>query len=318
MSQNVFVVGANGFLGGYLVSNLTAKGINIISYLRESKVANILDGQVKAISRDVNKWESDIKLYRPSVIYFLAGVSSVGYAIEHPVEEVCDISGLIAAIVSAIGLSKLPVRFVYFSSAAVYGNPVSLPIKETDVCVPISVYGIGKLTNEQIISAYSEYFGVDAYILRIFSAYGVGLKKQLFFDLASKIQKAVFDGSREVKLFGTGNETRDFIHGSDIAEAAYLIGFCADMKDVDMVKIYNLGSGIETSIRAASEKMLKVSGYDDLVRLAFNMQDRPMDPKFWRADINKLEKLGFKASMEMEEELKKYWYWFIEDSCSQS
>ncbi len=309
MSQNVFVVGANGFLGGYLVSNLTAKGINIISYLRESKVANILDGQVKAISRDVKKWESDIKLYRPSVIYFLAGVSSVGYAIEHPVEEVCDISGLIAAIVSAIGLSKLPVRFVYFSSAAVYGNPVSLPIKETDACVPISVYGIGKLTNEQIISAYSEYFGVDAYILRIFSAYGVGLKKQLFFDLASKIQKAVFDGSREVKLFGTGNETRDFIHGSDIAEAAYLIGMVKNTEKG--VGVYNIASGQELAINNLSRQVLSVSGFADQLRIVFNMVDRPSDPKFWRADISKLHSIGFRPSVRLQDGLREYWDWMI-------
>lgn len=102
-------------------------------------------------------------------------------------------------------------KFVTMSSAAVYGNPASLPIVEGQKLMPVSPYGYHKVMAEKICEEYSKYWDIKTCCLRIFSAYGPGLRKQLFWDLYHKIKE-----QDEPTLWGTGHESRDFIYISDI------------------------------------------------------------------------------------------------------
>lgn len=102
-------------------------------------------------------------------------------------------------------------KIINLSSAAIYGNPKILPIDENSETAPLSPYGSHKLRSEQIMGEYNHFYNLKTLSVRIFSAYGPGLMRQFFYDLYSKFN---FNSSN-VDLYGTGNESRDFIFVTD-------------------------------------------------------------------------------------------------------
>jgi UDP-glucose 4-epimerase len=178
-------------------------------------------------------------------------------------------------------------HFLFFSSAAVYGNPAHLPVSETALDAPISPYGIHKAAAEILIEHYARLFGLRASMLRMFSAYGEGLRKQIVWDLCQKAMLAQRD-HETIELHGTGEETRDFIHAADVARAALLI---AQHPPQSGTQIINVASGEETSIRILAESVLRALGCKS--KLAFNGARRAGDPVNWRADVSRLRALAF-------------------------
>ena len=171
-----------------------------------------------------------------------------------------------------------------------------------DACLPVSPYGKHKLFAEELCKEYNEHFNSQTCSLRIFSAYGPGLKKQILWDIFKKSQ----DGGT-VTLFGTGNETRDFIYVADIIRAIELI-----IKNGSFnAAVYNVASGIEISMKNMAALLLKEMGYSG--ELIFSGNERPGDPKNWRADINKLKAMGFEPSFTLENGIKEFVKWLEEE-----
>ena len=192
-------------------------------------------------------------------------------------------------------------RFINLSSAAVYGNPVALPVKESQKLNPISPYGIHKKLAENICEEFQKMFGINTCSLRIFSAYGPGLKKQLFWDLDRKIKK-----TNQVELFGTGKETRDFIYISDLIKAIEFIALRTSFKG----EAINIGNGIQITIEEAvatySENFSKKKEY------RFLGENRQGDPTNWMADIQKLKEFGYSQEVSLKQGLQNYYQWVIE------
>jgi len=193
-------------------------------------------------------------------------------------------------------------KFINLSSAAVYGNPKQLPISELDVCNPVSPYGIHKQMAEQICTEYATFFGLQICSARIFSAYGPGLKKQLLWDIYQKSKH-----SKSITLYGTGNESRDFIYVVDIISALELLitkaRFVGD--------VFNIANGIEVSVRELAETIL--NHLDFKGDLIFNGEFRKGDPIHWRADISKLQATGYKYEIDIEQGVDKYIKWLKEE-----
>ena len=104
-------------------------------------------------------------------------------------------------------------RVVFVSSAAVYGNPPSLPVDEKATPCPMSPYGRHKVECEQLLREFHERIELPSVSLRVFSAYGEGLRRQIFWDVCVQ---ALANG--EIRLHGSGSETRDFVHAYDVAK----------------------------------------------------------------------------------------------------
>jgi dTDP-glucose 4,6-dehydratase/UDP-glucose 4-epimerase len=135
--------------------------------------------------------------------------------------------------------------------------------------------------------------------LRIFSAYGTGLRKQLFWDLYQKMLKS----KGTIELFGTGKETRDFIYVEDITQAIDCIinnaGFDGG--------VINVASGIEVKIEEVAHTFVRHMNKDLAIKFMGN--GKKGDPLNWRADIGKLQTLGFNARVDMNEGIKKLAEW---------
>jgi dTDP-glucose 4,6-dehydratase/UDP-glucose 4-epimerase len=230
-----------------------------------------------------------------------SGAASVPDSLKHPLRDFSLNTYNVVKILEAIRRHAPHCRFINLSSAAVYGNPVSLPIIEDSAGNPVSPYGQHKLMAEVLCQQYHQYFGIATCSLRIFSAYGPGLQKQLLWDVFQKSQK-----SASVILYGTGYESRDFIFVTDIIQAIALIMKSGKFDG----RAYNLASGIDTTVREVVAELLIALGYAG--SLAFSGETRSGDPVNWRADITQLSSLGFIPVVTIKEGVQQYVEWLKE------
>lgn len=231
-----------------------------------------------------------------------SGAASVPDSMCHPLRDFLLNTSNVYQILDAIRRFNPDCRFVNLSSAAVYGNPENFPITENTLLRPVSPYGLHKKMAEDICSEFSKYFKIKTCSLRIFSAYGNGLRKQLFWDLYKKSK-----GSNKVELYGNGLESRDFVYVEDISNALDVI-----IKRADFIsEPYNLATGREIRIRDAVENFYNILGWDGEV--IFTGTHREGDPDNWCADIGKILSLGFEPVFGLSEGLSKYIEWLKEN-----
>jgi dTDP-glucose 4,6-dehydratase/UDP-glucose 4-epimerase len=155
---------------------------------------------------------------------------------------------------------------------------------------------------ENVCEEYHRFFSLKTCSVRIFSAYGAGLKKQLFWDLFSKTKT-----DNPISLFGTGKETRDFIYITDIVNALWLVIKKAPFKS----DVYNLANGEEVTIETAASLFYK--NLSNKIIFSFNGEERKGDPQNWEADITKIKQLGFKPSVSFTEGIRNYIEWLKDE-----
>ena len=298
--MRIIIIGSKGFIGSHAykyfssVDKATCWGCDVVV---DYPAANyfLLDNTTSDFNELFDKIPFDVCVN-------CSGAASVNDSLNHPLRDFSLNTYNVIKILDAIKKHAPACRFINLSSAAVYGNPVSLPIKEMDACLPVSPYGKHKLFAEELCKEYNEHFNSQTCSLRIFSAYGPGLKKQILWDIFKKSQ----DGGT-VTLFGTGNETRDFIYVADIIRAIELI-----IKDGSFnAAVFNVASGTEISMKNIAALLLKERGYKG--ELIFSGNERRGDPKNWRADINKLKAMGFEPYFTLENGIKEFVKWLEEE-----
>lgn len=194
-------------------------------------------------------------------------------------------------------------KYIHISSAAVYGNPKILPVAENDLIAPVSPYGYHKWMSEIICKEYSNLYGLQIAVVRPFSVYGAGLKKQLIWDICEKIKN-----SDIITLYGSGNESRDFLHVSDLCELINKI----ILKSEFNADIYNAATGIETTIHEVANIFEK--NFKKQKRIFFSGEFKVGDPINWRADISKINELGFIQTVSLEKGISDYIDWYLQFS----
>jgi dTDP-glucose 4,6-dehydratase/UDP-glucose 4-epimerase len=232
-----------------------------------------------------------------------SGAASVPFSLENPMLDF-DLNTInVFKILEAIRIYNPNCFFINFSSAAIYGNPEKLPVAETMTAEPMSPYGVLKYFAEQICKEYSLYFNIKSCNLRLFSAYGPGLKKQFFWDLLNK-----FKNDQIIELYGTGKESRDFIYVEDIAKCLNLV----IQNRCSLPDILNVASGIQTTISEAA-KIFSIL-LNNSKQINFGGQCRIGDPLNWQADIQILKEIGFEPSFNLEQGLYQYILWLKSDN----
>lgn len=301
-SKKILITGASGFLGTYLSELCKDYGADIygVDILPPNNPYLFTEFLTQSITS--KNFSDFFQSYKFDYVFHLAGSASVPYSIENPYYDFCSLVPPTLHLITLIGKYNSNTHLVSFSSAAVYGNPKSLPIIESAEKNPISPYGKHKALNEEMLKFYCEFLNVKVSILRIFSAYGPGLKKQLFWDVLEKYKQ----NPDKIELFGTGMETRDFIHAYDVVSAGLFIALNSNEK---LFNIYNIGSGKEISIADAVSDLFYNLREEDKPKIVFIGKQRGGDPIRWRADISKLEEIGFTSSYQLKQGLSSYFNW---------
>src|SRR5690606_30498045 len=153
----------------------------------------------------------------PDVIIHCAGSGSVSFSMSHPYEDYMRTVSSTAAVLEYVRLYSPETSVIYPSSAAVYGQVEYLPIKEHDPMCPVSPYGVHKRMAEELCHSYATNFQISVAIVRLFSIYGEGLKKQLLWDACCKAE------NKGSCFSGTGQELRDWLHVDDAAHLVHAL-----------------------------------------------------------------------------------------------
>lgn len=308
MPKSLLITGVAGFIGRYVArlffeNNWHVIGIdNILP--ENAPLANLSSyHQLKLPNSALN---AILREKSPDVCVHCAGKASVGLSLSDPYTDFYSNTVLTFEILNSLRLNIPKCRFIFLSSAAVYGNPESLPVKETQTLAPLSPYGFHKLQCEQLCQEFTQIYGLSTASVRIFSAYGAGLRRQVIWDICRKaidLHKHSTLAQNQLKLMGTGKESRDFIHAVDIAYALMIIAESAPMQG----ESYNLGSGKEVTIELLAKLILEC--LETNKKLEFDGIIPKGNPLNWQADLTKIEQLGFKTSIPLEKGIENVVNW---------
>lgn len=286
--STLLITGVSGFLGRYFARFFQHQGWQVIG-IDTSTPGNAPHDNLAAyypLHLPDIALEYVLDRHLPSACIHCAGRSSVGRSVVEPYEDYLSGPSVTIALLDAIRRRTPLCRLIFLSSAAVYGDPQNLPIAETASIAPISPYGYHKWLCETLCQEYAKLYGLSTACVRIFSAYGPGLRRQVMWDIC---YKALVE--KQVLLQGSGQESRDFIHAFDITRGIETIIKNAPMQG----EVYNLANGLEVTIGDLATMILGV--LDCGLSPTFDGIVPPGTPHHWQAEISKLKQLGFLPTM---------------------
>ena len=301
-----FVTGAGGFIGSAAVSAFRRAGWRVagLGHARRWSDAGLdLDPPDLWVEGDIARGglaQAAASVGRPELVFHAAGGSSVGASMADPEADRARTVGSLRETLAFLESGAPQARLIYPSSAAIYGEAASGPIPETRPPSPVSPYGRHRALAELLIEQATARFGLQAVVIRFFSVYGPGLRKQLLWELAGRLAAS----PPELELAGRGDEARDFIF---IDDAIRLIGLAAGLDRLDSPLILNGGSGRAASVREAAERLC--AAMERHSRVVFNGQVRAGDPRSLVADISRAGALGFRPAVPLEAGMARLARW---------
>ena len=302
------VTGAHGFLGQNLARFLSRNGRTVVGVghgswpeSRDNGVARWVNGEVDRDNLDLLRADAG----QPHAIFHLAGGSLVGPSFVAPLEDFRRSVESTAKLLDWIRDKSPATRLIFVSSAAVYGSGHTSAIGENAQLAPQSPYGFHKLMAEALCRSYATHFGLNVSIVRLFSVYGPGLRKQLLWDMCLRIDR----GENPLQLGGTGEERRDWIHISDAVRLLTMAENAADTRP----SILNGGTGQATTVARFARMVTDAWGAAPAV---FSGSSRPGDPVSLVAEVSAAAHLGFAPHQELADGVKETVAWFRREAAS--
>ncbi|EUJ25405.1 GDP-mannose 4,6-dehydratase [Listeria cornellensis] len=309
--KTVLVTGGAGFIGGHLVERLLEKyHVVVMDNLSTGKISNLPQHpQLDFVFGDVSKEEDVTRVFEASTftyVYHLAAIASVAASIEKPLEtHQTNMDGTIHLLNAAKKQTDTIQKFVFASSAAVYGSEPTLPKRENSVIAPITPYGIDKLASESYVISYSHLFGLKTSAARFFNVYGPRQNPASPYSgvlsiLTNCIQRVVAgDETATFTLYGDGSQVRDFVYVDDIVNGLILLAESVESES----EVFNIASD-------ESHTLLEVIAmYEAIVdkKLPLTYKNaRAGDIHKSYADINKIKAIGYKPTNTLKMGLSKY------------
>lgn len=301
MHDRVLVTGAYGFIGRHVARRFAEAGRYVVGIghgtwsLEEAGPWGVSEWHAADISFDslANSGPS------PDIIIHCAGSGSVGHSLTYPLQDFQRSAGTIAATLEYMRLRAPEARLVYISSAAVYGRQAGeTVISEQAPLEPMSPYGLHKVIGESLCRMYGDQYGLSSAVVRFFSVYGCGLRKQLLWDACVKTLRG------DIEFAGTGDETRDWLHVSDAAELVF--------RTVERASphrpVANGGTGEAVPTHAVIDELFRSLGIRS--KPTFSGVVKVGDPKHYQADISTALQLGWLPKVGWREGIRLYAEWF--------
>jgi nucleoside-diphosphate-sugar epimerase len=294
-NRNVLVTGATGFVGPYLVKELLRQEARI-KVLTMDKMRNIpgLEDKITRLSGNITEPDSLQNIMKDvDIVFHLAAISNVNYAISHPRETFeTNATGTLNLLEEA---RKNEVeKFVYISSSHVYGIPQYLPMDEKHPVNPHEPYAASKAAAEMLVNIYALNYGLKTTIIRPFNMFGPGQSED--FIIPSIIGQAL---RKEVVELGNLTPTRDLLYITDAIEGMLTIAQKGE-------GIYNIGSGIETSIKEVVETIINIiDPVKKYVSIETRRRSNAIDIPRMCADVSRVNKLGWSPVVDLKEGLMR-------------
>jgi UDP-glucose 4-epimerase len=296
--KKVLVTGGAGFIGFHLCKKLSTLTNNLTIYdnLSSGTMQNVKDTpKANFVKGDILDFKNLCALPKTDLIYHLAAQVVVPYSMENPLEDFeTNAKGTLHVLEKA---RKDDAKIVFASSAAVYGNPTVFPTPEDYGFHPFSCYGLSKVVGEEYCQMYESQYGLDVTIMRFANVYGSRCHGVIH-DFLDKIAK----NPNKLEIIGTGLQSRDFVHVSDVVDAAVTVG----TSEVANGKTYNIGFGKTITIIDLAKMMLKILNLQDkTVITTTNVSWQGDVTKIW-FDITKAKKeLKWTPKISLEDNIKE-------------
>jgi UDP-glucose 4-epimerase len=321
--MRVLVTGGAGYIGSVLATELLQQGHQVVV------LDNLSHGHRQAVPKDAELIVGELadcegldrvmRLHSPEAVVHLAALIEAGESMKAPEvffrNNTANALTLLEAMLAA-GVK----RFVFSSTAALYGNPERTPIQEEDALAPTNAYGESKLLVERMLAWFHRIHGLRYASLRYFNAAGAsrpdrGEAHQPESHLIPRILAVALGRAQQVNIFGTdyatpdGTCVRDYIHVSDLARA-HLLALDALAKEPENSAplIYNLGNGQGFSVRQVVEVAREVTGHAIPV---IESPRRPGDPAVLIAGSEKIRReLGWRPKFpDLKTIVESAWQW---------
>lgn len=311
--SKVLVTGGAGFIGSHLVDHLLGKGfeVTILDNLRTGIMENIANHQMNKNFHFVNGDIRDLKtthnvMKEKDAVFHEAALVSVPESVKEPVlTNDLNVTATMNLLQTATDCGVK--RFIFASSAAVYGGTSNPEKREDDVSYPRSPYGISKLIGEYYARFFYEFHRLETVSLRYFNVYGprqtCNLEAQyggvilLFLNRLLKNMGPI--------VYGDGEQTRDFVHVKDVVKANMLAMTAKDVAG----DFFNVASGTRITINKLAEILKDFLGKKDIKSIYTDI--RAGDVKHGYADISKAKRiLGFSPSVPLAEGLDELVKWY--------
>jgi UDP-glucose 4-epimerase len=296
------VTGGAGFIGSHLVDSLLARGddVHVLDNLSTGKRENVsgdAELHVGDIRRDAGELFGRV---RPDVCFHLAAQADVGTSVERPDYD-ADVN--VVGTVRVLEAARAHGAQVVFTSTggAIYGECDGGPAPEAAERRPISPYGISKLAGEEYLSGWNRLHGDGNVALRLANVYGARQESSLEGGVVAIFLERMAAGV-PTQIFGDGTQTRDFVYVGDVVRA--LLAAVGHRGGV-----YNIGTGVETSIDELHGLCRRVSGRggepEYAEARAGDVRRSVIDPR--RA----AEELGWRPELDLERGLRETWEWTL-------
>ena len=312
-SQRVLVTGGAGFIGSHVVDSFVAEGhtVEIIDDLSSGRRQNVPASATLHIC-DIRSKDaaSVIANGRFDVCCHLAAQMDVRVSVADPAEDAArNIIGTLNLLEAARPLSHRP-RFVFSSTGgAIYGDLSEPPSVETDAKNPDSPYGIAKLSVEYYLAYYSRVHGVESVCLRYANVYGPRQNPHGEAGVVAMFAKRLMEG-RPLRVFGNGEQTRDYVFVGDVARANVLAAF-AELPlggPVD-ARAFNIGTGVPTSVLTLAATMQREARAPSAIEPA---SARPGEQLRSFISINRARAaLGWSPSISLDAGIATTYEWFV-------
>lgn len=301
--KKALVTGGMGFIGNHLVHALLAQGIDVTVIdkavykptYHDITSANIIEGDI--LSHEL-LYEC---LKEADTCFHLAALSSVAlcnrdWIFSHEV-NVLAFNGLLEEIRR---LDK-PIRLIYASSAAVYGESPHQPLEESEHASPNSTYGADKLSNEIYAEVMHRAYGISSVVLRLFNVYGPGqMASNPYTGVMTSFKRAIAN-NQALKIYGDGLQTRDFVNIQDVVRGFIM---AAEYAEKTHCPVFNICSGYGLTINELATTMLRLSGKElPIVHEAPRLGDMR---RALGSHVLAEQELGFRTRITLEQGLKKY------------
>lgn len=303
--MEILITGGAGFIGSHILAQLQGRrDMDVVVF------DNLSSGSKEHVPAGMELVEGDVcdeaavdALFADhhfDAVIHLAAQTMVPTSVEQPVLD-CQIN--LEGVLHVLEACRIhgTGHILFSSSAAVYGDNLHIPLKETERLVPTSPYGITKMTTEHYLRVYHELYGMDATVFRFANVYGErqgekgeGGVVSIFCKLLSQRQG--------ITVFGDGNQTRDFVYAGDIAQTiirALPLKGCHTM---------NVSTGQETSINDLIRSFEKAVGYTVPVQYT-----APRTGDILRSVLSNealKRDLGFVPEMDLEEGIRRTYDWY--------
>lgn len=304
-NNNILITGGAGFIGSTLANALLPDNKVIVLDDLSMGDFNNLDESINLTKIEGNLVDKELlgKIFSENefdYIFHLGAVASVADSVARPYEthQVNFDSTMTILEILRTRKSKLK-RFLFSSSAAVYGDEPTLPKREESVIRPLTPYAIDKFASEKMAMIYNLLYDIPTSATRFFNVYGPNQNPESPYSGFISILVDRLKNEKELTIFGNGEQTRDFVYVEDVVNALLLIA----TSDKSRGQVYNVGTGSRITLNDLVKLSQEITGKK--ISIKFD-KEREGDIRDSISDISKLRSIGYEPNVDLALGMKKY------------